>query len=58
MRTPATYVAFRATTTTITFLVLLFLGLGLAGTGPLRGLGPAGSDAISWLHIHTGVKLG
>ena len=57
MRTPPTYVAFRATAVTITLLVLLSLGLGLAGMGPLDGLGSTGSRAISWLHINTGVTL-
>jgi hypothetical protein len=38
MRTPPHVVAFRVVTVTIALLVLLGVGLGLAGLGPASGL--------------------
>jgi hypothetical protein len=38
MRTPPHVVAFRITTVTIALLILLGVGLGLAGLGPASGL--------------------
>lgn len=38
MRTPPHVVAFRTVTVAITLLILLGVGLGLAGLGPVSGL--------------------
>ena len=57
MRIPLTYVIFRVTAVAVTALVLLLLGTGLGGHGPLGGLGGFTSDAISWLHTNTGVDI-
>ena len=57
MRTPPTYVAFRAAAGAVTVLVLLLFGMGLRGHGPLHSLGPVTSNVVSWLHVNTGVDI-
>jgi hypothetical protein len=57
MRTPPTYVAFRAAAVAVTVLVLVLFGMGLRGHGLLHGLGPVTSNVVSWLHVNTGVDI-
>jgi hypothetical protein len=53
--TPRTYVIFRAAAVTMTALILLLLGLGLSGRGPLGSLGPVTSTTVSWLQVNAGL---
>jgi len=57
MKTPPTFVIFRAATSAITLLLLLLFGLGLAGHGPLGSLHALTSHAITWLQSSTGLAL-
>jgi hypothetical protein len=57
MRTPPTYVAFRAAAVVVTVLVLLLFGMGLRGLGPLHSLGSVTRNVVSWLHVNTGVSI-
>jgi hypothetical protein len=57
MRTPPTFVIFRAITVAITAGVLLLFGLGLGGRGPLNDLGSLASHAVSWVQDNTGVAI-
>jgi hypothetical protein len=56
MKTPSTYIAFRATAVAITLLVLLLFGMGMHGAGPLHSLGPVTKTVVGWLQLNTGVK--
>jgi hypothetical protein len=55
MRTPPTFVIFRAAAAAITLLALLLFGLGLARLGPASSLGGLTEHATSWLRLNTGV---
>lgn len=57
MKTPPTFVIVRAATSAITLFLLLLLGLGLAGHGPLDSLHALTSHAIDWLRSNTGLAL-
>jgi hypothetical protein len=50
MKTPVHVVVFRAIAVTITVLILLAVGFGLASRGPLGGLGAPTSQADRWVH--------
>jgi len=50
MKPPPQIVIFRIVTVTITALILLTVGLGLAGRGPLGGLGARTSQADQLVH--------
>jgi hypothetical protein len=52
MKVPPTYVGFRTAAAVICVLVLLLLGLGVAGNGPLSQLSGVTHDASNWLHLH------
>jgi hypothetical protein len=54
MRIPPSFVIFRVATPTITLLILLLVGMGLSGRGPLSGLGGITSHAASWLRVTMG----
>lgn len=59
MRTPPQIVIFRVVTVTITALILLTVGLGLAGWGPLGALGARTSQADQLVHtLHAKGWLG
>jgi hypothetical protein len=55
MKTPPTFVIFRAAAAAITFLIVLLLGLGLARLGPASSLGGLAEHATTWLRVNTGV---
>lgn len=55
MRTPPTFVMYRASAVTITVLILVLAGLGLSGRGPLGGLHTVTTHTVSWLRLNTGV---
>ena len=55
MKTPPTFVIFRAAAATITLLVVLLFGLGLARLGPASSLGGLAEHATTWLRVNTGV---
>jgi len=57
MRIPPTFIVFRAAAATITLLVLLLFGLGLARLGPASGLGAFAEHATGWLRVNTGVGI-
>jgi len=57
MRTPPTFVIFRAAAAAITLLILLLFGLGLARLGPASGLGGLTEHATTWLRVSTGVDI-
>jgi hypothetical protein len=57
MKTPPTFVIFRATAVAITFLALLLFVLGLARLGPASSLGGLTEHATSWLRVNTGVAI-
>jgi len=50
MKPPPQIVIFRVVTVTITALILLTVGLGLAGRGPLGALGARTSQADQLVH--------
>lgn len=50
MRALPHVIAFRVVTVTITVLILLTTGLGLASRGPLGGLGARSSQANQLVH--------
>ena len=55
MKTPPTFVIFRAAAAAITFLIVLLFGLGLARLGPASSLGGLAEHATTWLRVNTGV---
>ena len=57
MSIPPTYVIFRVVTITLTVLLLLAAGLGLAGHGPFSALAGARNSTLSWLRVNTGVHF-
>jgi hypothetical protein len=57
VKTPLTFVIFRASAAAITFLALLLFGLGLARLGPASSLGGLAEHATSWLRVNTGVGI-
>jgi hypothetical protein len=57
MSAPPTFVIYRAAVVSISVLLLLIFGLGLADIGPLHGLHVFTNDAISWFQDNTGVIL-
>jgi hypothetical protein len=50
MKTPPQFVIFRVVAATITVLILATFGLGLAGQGPLDGLGTQTSRVVNVVH--------
>jgi hypothetical protein len=54
---PPTFVIFRFVAVTITLVLLLALGFGLRGHGPLHGLVSYGNSALDWLDASTGVQF-
>ena len=57
MKTPPTFVVFRAGVAAITLLALLLFGLGLARLGPASSLGGLAEHATTWLRVNTGVGI-
>ena len=57
MKTPPTFVVFRAGVAAITLLALLLFGLGLARLGPASSLGGLDEHATTWLRVNTGVGI-
>lgn len=55
MTIPRTFVLFRITAATITVLVLVLVGYGMAGHGLFHGLGGITGHAVSWLRVNTGI---
>jgi hypothetical protein len=51
MRTPPHVVAYRSVTAALTALILLSIGLGLAGYGPLTSLHRAAQPVFHELHL-------
>jgi hypothetical protein len=51
-RTPPHFVAYRAVITVVTWLILLALGLGLAGYGPLPVLHDLVTPLTNALHLN------
>jgi hypothetical protein len=56
MRTPPTFAVFRITAAAVTVLLLVLVGMGVSGHGPLDGLGTVTSHATQWLRVNTGVS--
>jgi len=54
---PPTFVMFRLVAVTVTLVLLLSLGFGLRGHGPLHGLVGYGNSALNWLDANTGVRF-
>jgi hypothetical protein len=57
MRTPLTFVASRIVIGCVTMSLLLLIGLGLAGIGPLRMFWMGTDIAMRWFQDMTGVPL-
>lgn len=51
MRTPPHVVVYRSVTSVVAVLILLVLGFGLAGSGPLTSLHRVGSPVSHLLHL-------
>lgn len=50
MKTPPHFIVYRLAAVTITLLILLTVGLGVAGRGPLGGLGGRTGQAVQLVH--------
>jgi hypothetical protein len=57
MTVPPTFVIYRTAVVSISVLLIVIFGLGLASLGPLSGLHVFTNDAISWFQDNTGIIL-